>query len=198
MKRLDNTRTQPKGERGAFTRLASRMARDRAGDTAVEFALIGAAFFLFVFAVFVFGVDQFWQLTLDDAVRNAARQVQIGKITSGAQFVSTVCGEFGVAAPNCSASLQYDVQCEDYYGAITVAQLNSSGTLAPNGVFSATLTTSAAAATSNSAAVIGTPEYLLVQVAYALPFKIFAVPGGVATQNGTSSLYSSVATVMEP
>lgn len=158
-------------------------------DTAVEFALIGSAFFLFVFGIFVISLDQFLQMTLDDAVRNATRQVQISKITTGGGFLTTVCNEFGVAAPNCSNSLQYSVQGGAYFGTggIVAATFSSSGNL------SSTATFTGATATAS-----GAPSFLLVQVAYPLPFKILAVPGGVATENGTPSLYSVVSTVMEP
>ncbi|HQT46241.1 MAG: hypothetical protein B7X08_02300, partial [Acidocella sp. 20-63-7] len=108
--------------------------------------------------------------------------------TSGSQFVSSVCDEFGLAAPYCSTILQYSVQENTYFGAITPATLSATGALTPSAAFPATLTSSTSTA----------PEFLLVQVAYLLPFKILAVPGGVATENGTPALISTVSTVMEP
>ncbi len=151
--------------------------------------MIGSAFFLFIFIIFVFSIDMFWQMVLDDAVRNAARQVQIGKITTGSDFIASVCTEFGASAPNCSGSLQYSVQGGAYFGTggVTATSFSSSGNLASTQLFSG------ATATPSSS-----PVFLLVQVAYPLPFKILAVPGGVATENGTPSLYSVVSTVMEP
>lgn len=177
-----------------------RFLRETRSDTAVEFALIGSALFLFLFCIFVISIDQFWQMTLDDAVRNAARQVQIGKITatSTPSFKTVVCNEFGAAAPYCASTLQYSVQSNAYFGAITPATLSSSGALSPNNTFSVIPTTAPVAATSTQAAVIGSPQFLLVQVAYLLPFKILAAAGGVATENGTPALISTVATVMEP
>ncbi len=190
-------------------RIMRRFWRERRSDTAVEFAMIGAAFFLLVFGVFVVSIDQFWQMTLDDAVRNATREIQVGKVTANSNpgFVAVVCNEFGVAAPYCASTLQYSVQGGTSFAGMTPATLNADGTLsgpyvvtggaAPsfNGV---TLTTAPAAATATAAAVVAVPQYLLVQVAYPLPFKILAVPSGVATENGTPSLYSAAATVMEP
>ena len=183
--------------------VARRFRRETRADTAVEFAIIGSAFFLFIFGIFVISIDQFWQMTLDDAVRAAARQVAIGKITTGPQFVTSVCNEFGVAAPYCSSNLQYSVQSNSYFSAtgnantITPAAFSSAGNLSPNGTFSVTLTTVPTPATSTQAAVTGAEQFLLVQVAYPLPFKVMIVPGGVATENGTPSLYSAVATVMQ-
>ncbi len=166
-----------------------RFLQTTKADTAVEFALIGSAFFLFIFGIFVISLDMFLQMTLDDAVRNAARQVEIGNITSGGAFVASVCDEFGVAAPNCKNSLQYSVQAGPYFGTggITATNFSSSGNLSSPQLFTGLAATSP-----------GNPSFLLVQVAYPLPFKILAVPGGVATENGTPSLYSAVSTVMEP
>jgi Flp pilus assembly protein TadG len=186
-----------------------RLLRETRSDTAVEFAMIGAAFFLLIFGIFVVSIDQFWQMTLDDAVRAATRKIQVGQLTatSTPSFVTVVCDEFGVAAPYCASTLQYSVQGGTSFAGMSPATLNANGTLsgpyvvvgsaAPsfNGVV---LTTAPAAATSTSAAVVGVPQFLLVQVAYPLPFKVLAVPGGVATENGTPSLYSAAATVMEP
>ena len=184
------SRTDPR-QRGRPA-LLLRLWREKRADTAVEFALIGTAFFLFIFGVFVVSVDQFWQMTLDDAVRNAARQVQIGNITTGSQFVTQVCSEFGVAAPYCSNTLQYDVQEGAYFGAITAATLTSNGTLTysnsanfPNPLVGSSATTTPS------------PQFLLVQVAYPLPFKVLMV-GSTMTENGTPSLLSTVASVMEP
>jgi Flp pilus assembly protein TadG len=176
---------------------------DRRADTAVEFAIIGATFFLFVFAIFVVAIDQFWQMTLDDAVRSATRAVAIGKVKTGPAFVNYVCNEFGVAAPYCNANLQYSVQSNLYFAAagdpnsIVPATLTSDGNLSSNGTFSVTATVPPQPATPTQAAVTGSEQMLLVQVAYPLPFKILILPGGVATENGTPSLYSVVATVMQ-
>ena len=61
-----------------------RLLREMRSDTAVEFAMIGAAFFLVIFGIFVVSINQFWQMTLDDAVRTATRQVQTLIVTIGA------------------------------------------------------------------------------------------------------------------
>jgi Flp pilus assembly protein TadG len=172
-----------------FGTLIRRFWRECKAVTAVEFAMIGSAFFLFIFMIFVFATDMFWQMVLDDAVRNATRQVQIGKITNGSDFVTSICQEFGTAAPNCTGLLQYSVQGGAYFGSggITATNFSSTGNLASTQLFSGTTATAA-----------GTPVFLLVQVAYPLPFKVLAVPSGVATENGTPSLYSAISTVMEP
>jgi Flp pilus assembly protein TadG len=178
-----------------------RFCADTNSTTAVEFAMIGAVLFLFLFAIFVLGIYQFWQLTLDDAVRNASRQVQLGNVTSGADFVTQVCAEFGYATSHCgAATMQYSVQGASTFGAITPATLSSTGTLSPNNQFSnvnpSTVKKVTNAQTGLSTYVLS-PNYLLVQVAYLAPFKIPLIPPGMATENGTPALYSAIAVVME-
>lgn len=187
-------------------RALHKFHRSTRADTALEFALIGSAFFLFIFIIFFVSIAQFWQMILDDAVRNAARQVEIGKITatSTPSFLTAVCNEFGIAAPNCTSTLQYSVQGGTSFSAITPATLNANGTLSGSAVVTGngaptfpgvTLTTSP---TVLPTVTYATPEFLLVQVAYPLPFKMPLLGGGAATENGTSSLVSTVATAMEP
>jgi TadE-like protein len=172
-----------------YKALFGRFARDCKAVTALEFGLIGSAFFLIIFAIFVVSVDLFWQLTLDDAVRNAARQVEIGKITTGSGFSGAVCAEFGVAAVDCSNRLQYAVQGGAYFGngGITPVAFSSAGNLASQSKFSGVNLSSSAGAV-----------FLLVQVAYPPPFEVLLLPAGLATENGTPSLYSVVSGVMVP
>jgi len=183
-----------------------KLRRNKRADTALEFALIGSAFFLFIFIIFVVAIDQFWQMALDDAVRNVARQVAIGKVTatSTPSFVTVVCNEFGIAAPNCSTTLQYSVQGGTSFSAITPATLTASGTLTGSAVVTGSATPTFPGVTPTTPPTVlpavthATPQFLLVQVAYPLPFKIPLLPGGVATENGTPSLASTVAMGMEP
>ena len=183
-------------------RALSRLARETRSDTAVEFAMIGSAFFVFVFAIFVVAINQFWQMTLDEAVRNAARQVQIGHPTTGLQFVADVCNTFGIAAPNCSGKLQYNVVINSYFGTSaasaaiygSIAALSGTG-LSTNSGYPALV---GGILPGSSTTVTPNPQFLLVQVAYPVPYKIFLLPGGLATQNGTPYLYSAVTVDMEP
>ena len=179
--------------RGLGRRTPTRFWGEVRADTALEFAMIGSAFFLLLFGVFVVSIDQFWQLTLDEAVRTAARQVQIGKATSGPTFVTAVCNVFGLAAPNCnSTTIQYDVQTTPYFAnaGFGASTFGTSG-LATSTGFPSSLTGSSCSTTPN-------PEFLLVQVAYKLPFTIPLISSAVATENGTSYILSTVATDMEP
>lgn len=180
----------------------------------MEFALIGSAFFLFVLGIFIVSIEQYWQMTLDDAVRAAARQTSItnttgSTISNGNAFVAAVCNEFGITAVNCSTALNYSVQSGAYFyggpgtASITPQTLVADGTLYPSGnTFSLTSYPGA----QPGVAVYGTTEpntnseghelFLLVQVSYPLPFTIPLI-GGALTENGTNGLYSTVAMVMQ-
>jgi Flp pilus assembly protein TadG len=183
-----------------------RLRRDRRSEAALEFAMIGSAFFLFILIIFTVSIDQLWQMVLDDGVRNAARQVEIGTVTatSSPSFVTVVCNEFGIAASGCTSTLQYSVQGGTSFSAITPATLNANGTLSGSAVVTGNGAPTFPGVTVTTPPTVlptvthATPEFLLVQVAYPLPFKMPLVPGGVATENGTPSLASTVATAMEP
>ncbi len=161
--------------------------------------MIGTVLFLFLFGIFVLGIYQFWQLTLDDAVRNASRQVQLGNVTTGSQFVASVCSEFGLASYKCgAATVQYSVQGAGTFAAMTPATLSSSGTLSPSNKFSNVVPSKVNKVTTGGvSSFVLSPNYLLVQVAYLAPFKIPLIPQGMATENGTPALYSAIAVVME-
>ncbi len=157
---------------------------------AVEFAMIGPVLFFFLFSILLLGIAQFWQLSLDDAVRNAARQVSIGAaitsagVQNGSAFVTAVCNEFGQAAPNCSTTLQYSVQGAASFtgGGITPATLNAAGQLSQTATFSG----------------VTVSEPVLIQVVYPLPIALPLVPLGLVTLNGTPAIVTAVALVAEP
>lgn len=182
------SRLRPKSARKTWAR---RFLHETRSITAVEFALLGPVLFTFTFAILLTGVVQFWQLTLDDAVRNAARAVAIGAGSagsgdhSGSDFVSTVCAEFGAGAPNCTGKLQYAVQGAPNFtgsGGITPATINAAGQLSQTALFSG----------------ITVAEPFLVQAVYPVPISIPLLPIGMITLNGTRSLISAGAMVAEP
>jgi len=141
---------------------------------------------MMIMLIFTIALDMFAQVLLDDAVRNAVRQVQMGKITSGTAFVSAVCSEFGIAGNGCSTTLQYDVQGAAYFGAISPASLSASGTLSSSSNFAGITTTAA-----------GAPVFIFAQVAYRVPFSFVGWANGVIAENGTPSLYAATSTGAE-
>lgn len=165
--------------------LTNRLLRaDRRAVTAVEFAMIGPMVLLFFIGFLLMGVYQFWQLALDDAVRDAARQVETGHVTTGTEFVNAVCAEFGDVAPCSSSNLSYEVQSASTFGGITPATVSSStGQLSTSGTSFPTL-----APPTNG----GQP--LLFQVTYTPPLPLPPLlPYVMMTGNPSPSLVSAVA-----
>lgn len=166
--------------------MCQNFRRETRSSTAVEFAIIGNVLMLLLIGFILMGVYQFWQLTLDDSVRNAAREVQTGQVASGPQFVAAVCSEFGTVAAGCETNLQYQVQASPSpttltFASITPATISGAGTLSPAAAFNATI----------PPAQNGTP--VVVTAAYRLPLILPLVPTVLQTGNATASLISATA-----
>jgi Flp pilus assembly protein TadG len=156
-----------------------KFLRERRSDTAVEFALIGSVLFLFLFGIMLMGLVQFWQMVLDDSVRGAARQVQSFRVSTAPGFTSAVCGEFGLAAPNCANSLHFDVQQAPLFANITpdtVSTLNNS---------------------AGFPVLLKPAHALLFQVVYQVPITLPLLPFGFVTGNGTNRLISATALMVQ-
>ena len=84
-----------------------RIGADRRATTALEFALVGPMFLLLALMIIENGLMFFAQTVLDNATRAAARQLQIGAVTTSAAFQAALCGQVGTLI-NCSG-LQFTV-----------------------------------------------------------------------------------------
>ncbi len=151
--------------------------------TALEFALVAPVFLLFLFAILGVALDGFCQINLDDAVRDVARQIQIGGLPSqsGSNFANAVCAELAISS-GCKAGLTYNVQsnaASGSFSALTPVTMPASGRL-PN-VFQS------CAANQN----------VLVQVALQLPFTLPLV-GAAITFTGTNSIMAVTTIRAEP
>ena len=170
------------------TLTVAQLRRDRRAVAALEFALVGPVYLLFLFAAFGVGLVGFYQLALDDAVRDASRQIQIDApaATSAASFVSAVCLTFGSLASDCTTKLTYNIQASTAtagFAGLTPATLPSSGKF------------------SNTFFTTSTPYAggvnVLVQVAYPLPFTLPYI-GSLVTTTGTNSVVSTATVRVEP
>ena len=169
-------------------RCARRFLGDRDGVTTVEFAIVCPVFFLMLFAIFSVGITGLIQLALDDAVRDAARQLQIDTPASASAsgLVAAVCSEFSMVSPSCTTTLTYNVQAATQasgFASITPAKLSASGALA-NTFFA-------------SGTGFAPNMDVLVQVAYPLPFS-FPFIGALATMTGTNSVLATATVRVEP
>jgi hypothetical protein len=164
-----------------------RFLIDRRAVAAVESAVIFPIFLFFLLAVLGTGIDGFYQRALDDAVRYAARQIQISGPASGSAsgFVSSVCSQFAYLAADCNANLTYQVQASPAtsgFNSLVASQLPASGRLS-NVFFAGTVY----AANVN----------VMVQVAYPLPFTLPYV-AKLITGTGTPSILATATVRAEP
>ncbi|MEM9633199.1 MAG: TadE/TadG family type IV pilus assembly protein [Pseudomonadota bacterium] len=76
-------------------RKGKKLAEDRSGVTAVEFALVAIPFFAICFSIIEVGFAHFANRMLDNAVINASRLVRTGQAKDGsiskAQFKQRIC-----------------------------------------------------------------------------------------------------------
>ena len=158
-----------------------RFLQSRAGVTMVEFALVGPLFLLLTFAIVDNGLVLFMQTVLDNATREAARQIEIGKVQLSGDsdgtglFKTTLCDNLGGLIP-CN-SLQWRVQSN------ATAFSSMSATVAVNGSGNMT-TTGFNAGTAQS--------FVLVQVAYKQPYMV-PLLARLSSATGNLLLVSTVA-----
>lgn len=102
------------------------------GTVAIELALGGPLFLLTCIAVLHVALTTLTQTVLDDAVRRAARQVQIAAIsrTAPAGVIAAVCAELAAVAPGCASALHVYAAAGPGFAALPPATING-GTLTP-------------------------------------------------------------------
>jgi Flp pilus assembly protein TadG len=187
-------RRRPVANHGAGPGVWLAFMNDRSAAEMIEFAIVAPVYLLFFFAILGAGFGGFFQVSLDDSVRNAARQIQIDgpAAVSGNNFVTAVCNEFGTLANGCTANLTYAVQASPPYNSTTPAGTGFSAltpaTLSSSGTF------------TNS--FFGTTPYadnvnILVQVAYPMPFKIPYL-GFLFTQTKSGAVVATTTSFAEP
>lgn len=95
-------------------RLPRRLARDRDGSTAIEFAFVAMPFFFMMFALLQVGYLFVLSSTLENAVMDTSRRIRTGELqTSGgtaATFKTAMCARMSVFQGSCNANLSIDVR----------------------------------------------------------------------------------------
>ncbi len=74
---------------------ARDLRRARRGSAALEFAIAGPVLLLLIFAVIENGLMLFAQSMLDNATRDASRQIMIGTVRTSGAFQSALCNDVG-------------------------------------------------------------------------------------------------------
>lgn len=149
----------------------------------VEFALVAPLFLLLTFAIVDNGLVLFTQTILDNATREAARQIRIGQVQMTGDsdgtglFKTTLCRNFGGFIP--CASVVWRVQSVSSAGSFS--SLNSGVSFDSNGHM---LNTGFSPGTAQS--------FVLVQVGYTQPY-IMPILNRIAGATGNLLLVSSVA-----
>lgn len=90
-----------------------RLAKDRSGATAVEFALVAGPLFLMLCAVLELGFVFLLSSTLDNATMEIARTVRTGRVDPNATadtFRNQICDKLGWLQGRCQDDLSIDVR----------------------------------------------------------------------------------------
>ncbi len=157
--------------------LARKLEQDRSGTTAIEFAMVGLPFFMFLFGIFGLGLYFFTTFSLENAVDQASRLIRVGMVQqsgmTATEFKQEVCKHLPPFV-DCSDKMRVNVQNYSDFGSIAAPSCtDSEGNLVPPD--STTYKTGASS------------EIVLVTVCYqwdlagALPFlKLGDMPNGAA------------------
>ena len=119
------------GRKGA--RILARLWKRDDAVVAIEFALLGSTFLLLVCMTFELGLILFTQSVMDNALRDASRQIMTNQISTSSAFVSKVCGEVGNLVTNCSSNLKYYVQTGASFSAMTAQTTFASNSFTDGG-----------------------------------------------------------------
>lgn len=103
------------------TRRFARFVRAGGGATAVEFAIVAPVFFFMVAVILEMGMMLLTEYTLQKAVENASRGIQIGDVQNagqtGDQFRQAICDEADTLT-DCNARLGLWVSSADNFAAL--------------------------------------------------------------------------------
>lgn len=98
----------------AYGRWARRLAGDRRGATAIEFAILAIPFIMLVFAVLESAVSFTAEQVMANATDKLARKIRTGEIkpatTDQAAFRALLCADIAVFVPAGCPNLKFDLQ----------------------------------------------------------------------------------------
>ena len=101
--------------------LARAWGQDDRGATAIEFAMVGTPFFMFIFGIFGLGMYFFTTFSLENAVEQASRLIRVGLVQQSGmtaeEFKQEVCNKLP-AFVDCDGKLRINVQSYSDFGSI--------------------------------------------------------------------------------
>ena len=130
-------------------RFAQLRRRGKSGSAALEFAFVAPVFFVLMMGTLESGVIFFAQNVLTEAVDDAGRQIRTGAAQSTDHtknadgtptqyaneadwFKQQICSGAGILLPNCTTTLQIDVESTGSFGSLAFpSPLLADGTLNP-------------------------------------------------------------------
>ena len=114
---------------------AGRLSRDDKGATAVEFAIVAAPFFLFLFAVMEIAYMFFITVMIESAVLDSARKVRTGQMqfqgADAEDFWEDVCEGVSMVA-DCDGRLFLDVRVIENFGSSNLPDPVADGEFDPS------------------------------------------------------------------
>jgi hypothetical protein len=161
----------------------ARLFFQRAGQVAVEFALVGTVFFIFTLAIIEVGLDLITLELMDDAAHDAARLIRIGTIT-GSSYSSTlttdVCN-IVITIPSCSTTVQIYVAAA------------ASGTPPGSGFLGLSYATVSNGVMTSTKATLASNYDVILEIGYSRPWAI----QWIADVTGTASTFLTTAFVFQ-
>lgn len=113
-----------------FRFLPRRFRRDNSGVAAVEFAMVAGPFFLLLFAMMEVGFMFLGQMSLENAIEQAGREIRTGQAQAmtSANFKTAICNRMAMLRARCNAELNVDVRA---YTSFTAAATGATQTCDP-------------------------------------------------------------------
>jgi Flp pilus assembly protein TadG len=170
-----------KTSRISFFKAVRNFGGNRKGSAAVQFALVGAPFFMMLFAIIETALVFFAQESLETATQDTARLILTGQAQNGgytaAQFKTALCNNLATFF-DCTNGIYVNVQNFSSFGSVT-----------PNNPIDA----SGKFVNSFSYAPGGSGSIVLVQTFYLWPLFVTGLGYNVANVNGHYRLLSGKA-----
>jgi len=161
----------------------ARLFLQRAGQVAVEFALVGTVFFVFSLAIIEVGLDLITLELMDDAAHDAARLIRIGTITGSSYssaLTTDVCN-IVITIPSCSTTVQIYVAAA------------ASGSPAGSGFLGLSYATVSGSTMTSTKATLASNYDVILEIGYSRPWAM----QWIADVTGTTSTFLTTAFVFQ-
>jgi Flp pilus assembly protein TadG len=171
-----------------------RLRKDTRGTSAIEFAMVGAPFFLFIFGIMGYGLYFFSTTALEFGVETASRKIRTGQAqTDGitrAEFKQLICDAAGSVIDCSDAKVKVHIQSAANWAGISPIPCLSSGSLSSSAGSGTDAISGPAGGASQAVLVTVCYEWTLAQ---SMPFLVLSNMG-----NGSSMIQAAATFKTEP